>query len=647
MPRAGRRSKKSEDLHDLISSAWDAADFASRRARMESDYGLYRQNEFDAGDGYQSYTSNRPRTLADKIISWMSEARMVARVPFNPTDPEGRSKATLKERWVVGTLQQIDDQLCTTMMPPLRETVSFHIVVRGWYAGRAIMNKRKDGTAFPDVMPFDPMRVVYGTDRQGLSWLAHCVRFTLTEIEDLYDIRIDKKDRSTSEEEDILLFDYYDRENHALIVDKRFAKQPTPHKATDVFGDPVVPCFLGFVGPAPYIQPDVSGDDTAADFGESVFAHNRTLYNTHNKTMSDMATLVRRSVRHPYVITSPDGSATLGADPWREGSEVPLKAGQKLELLPEIKMAQDAAAFAGLTSSEIQIGGLADVNYGNLQFQLSGHAANILRSGAEHQIGPRIAALDRAYRQIASLLITQFESEGFGKMTVTGRHGPFKTWFREEIEAKDIKDAGPLEIQHKPSLPQDMPSQVSMAQMLREGKPTPLAPDAWILDEILDVQDVDEWRKQIAAQQGEVAEPKAFLLTVMEGLISTGQSERAMIYVDALMRQLKKDQMGDALAEVQFNQMVGQMASGGAGQPPGVPGGTAMPQGMGGAPAPGGPGSLGVPADVVSSAAQGFPPAPPVAPQGVVAPGTPRPGAQGGDQVRMALNALGLDYAPG
>ena len=40
------------------------------RRRMEEDFQLYRLDPYDAGDGFQSYTSNEPSTFADKVIDY-------------------------------------------------------------------------------------------------------------------------------------------------------------------------------------------------------------------------------------------------------------------------------------------------------------------------------------------------------------------------------------------------------------------------------------------------------------------------------------------------------------------------------------------------------------------------------------------------
>ena len=64
--------RKVEDIIRLVEDHYDVTE--PLRDRMDTDHNLYRLTPYDAGDGYQSYTSNEPQTYADKIISWLSDA---------------------------------------------------------------------------------------------------------------------------------------------------------------------------------------------------------------------------------------------------------------------------------------------------------------------------------------------------------------------------------------------------------------------------------------------------------------------------------------------------------------------------------------------------------------------------------------------
>jgi hypothetical protein len=575
---------------------------------MESDYGLYRMNAYDAGAGYQSYTSNAPRILADKIISYLTNANMSVRVNMSAAVAD-RSPGTKKEKLAIGSLNLADERMQRIGQPTVREQLSFHAVLRGWYAGRALLNKRKDGSTFVDITPFDPLHCIYEMDDDGVVWLAHKTRRSPSGIKSQYKIDVEPAVEKEGETSGVDVWDYYDRENHGIIIaqsddEYEWGKKLTKHNIKDLNGTPFAPVFLGAVGPSPWIQGETSSDDTARDFGESIFSSNRQLYDDLNFAMSAYKTLVRRAVRRPYKVISPDGTTTLDSDPWQDGSEVPLPAGTEIQLLDEVTMPVDAPAFVGIVSGELQRGGLSNVSYGELPFAISGFAAKVLQEGSAHQIEPRVKAMTSCYKQITELITMQYELGGFKAMDVTGRHNDVSSYFYEEINPSDLEGAGALEIKFGVRMPQDDPQLITMAQMMREGQ-RPLAPDEWIWENVLQITDVDQFKNAISAQQAHVTEPKALLITLIEGLMQTGEQEKALIYIDLLRKTMKQENMEEQSQDLQFQQLLAQaqMMNAGMGAP-GAPGDPTAPPPDGGA---GGQASPpGMSNDILSSQMQGF-----------------------------------------
>ena len=115
---------KIDDILHKIETIWESPGFRTRRTRMEQDYGLYRMNAYDAVTGYQSYTSNAPRILADKIISYLTNAQMAVRVPMT-TKVEDRSSGNKKEKFVIGALNLADERMQRYGQPSIREQLAF------------------------------------------------------------------------------------------------------------------------------------------------------------------------------------------------------------------------------------------------------------------------------------------------------------------------------------------------------------------------------------------------------------------------------------------------------------------------------------------------------------------------------------------
>ena len=609
--------RKAEDIIGMVDAHYDATD--TLRQRMDRDHQLYRLEAYDAGDGYQSYTSNAPQTYADKVISWMTGAEVIVRIPPNGNPRNSREVNNDKERFLIGALKSADERLCMKLVPPLKDQLAWYITLRGWYAGRAMLTKGTDSRTHVDITPWDPMHTYWGTDSEGLAWACYKVKKTAAEIETQYNVRLDT---GTNEPEGIEVYDFYDREDNFVAIPHRFIKRRTRH------GGNSVPVFLGPVGANPLVQSLEwsSIEDTVEDYGESVYKSTRELYDKHNFMMSVMLELTARSRKQGLKILSRDGTKVLEEDPYKEGTEISLAQGEDIAPLGLLEMARESGAYMGLVSGELQRGSLPHSVYGELQFQLSGFAINTLKQGVETVLVPRVAALEKAYVQICNQLSDQYVSGRFESMELSGQDNN-RMYFSEEITPDRLEDAGDPEIKISPRLPQDDMSKYGMAQIAREG-PTPLLPDLWIRDNILGIQDADQIDDAVKEQIAERTLPEAGLWSLYQASMKQGREDLAQLYFGELVTMLlsKAKAISDNLT----------------GAPPGPP--TSPAAGPGGAPPMGGPvgpsaGPL-PPPNMMPPAMAGVPPPVPTPQAGpAVPPGQPRPGAVG-DQER--LRRIGL-----
>lgn len=594
--------RKVEDIINLVDSHYDSTE--PLRSRMDADHNLYRLSPFDAGDGYQSYTSNEPQTYADKIISWLAGSDMIVRIPPAGNPRNSREVNNDKERFIIGALKSANERLMKRLQPCLQDQLSWYTTLRGWYAGRALLVKRDDNDTFIDITPWDPMHTYWGTDGDGLAWACYKVKKTKHEIESQYNVRLGTE---RMDEDGIEVYDFYDREDNYVAIPHRYIKKRTAHGGTGV------PVFLGPVGANPLIQSLEwsSIEDTVEDYGESVFKSTRELYEKHNFMMSTMLELTARSRKQGIVITSRDGQKTLEEDPYKEGTEISLAQGEDVKPLGLLEVARETGVYMGMVSGELQRGSIPHSVYGELQFQLSGFAINTLRQGVESVLGPRIEALEHAYMQICNLLCDQYSSGAFTAMELSGRDNN-RMYFSETITPQRVKEGGSIEISIVARLPQDDMSKYSMAQIAREG-PTPLMPDLWIRDNILGVQDADQTDDAIKEQIAERTLPEAGLWSLYQAALKQGRDDLAQFYLGELMAVMlsKAKMLSDNL---------------GGGVPP-APSAGALPPMPPGAPPPGGP--PGVPPGVAPPAMMnGMPPPAPTPQAGPNVPGQPRPGAQ-------------------
>ena len=578
---------------DLVESHHESTE--SLRRRMEDDFRLYRLAPYDAGDGFQSYTSNEPSTFADKVIDYLVGSEMVIRVPNTSADQEQRKANNMKEKFMLGVLKSANERQKMSLRPSIKDVLSWQIAIRGWFAGRSLLRKDINGKTIVDITPWDVLHTYWGVSDNGLEWACYRIRKSKTDIEQSYNVRLDGSMHPN--EDYINMYDYYDKEVNMVVLENgRVIKKATPH------GSPRVPVFISPVGSTPQIQSmneqGATITDTIADTGESVFKHNRESYEKHNFMMSVMLELTARARKQGLKIISRDGTKTLDEDPYKEGTEISLSQGEDIQPLGMLEAARESGAYMSMVSGEMQRGGFPHSIYGDLPFQLSGFAINTLRQGITGVIQPRLSALEEAYKQALMLICDQYVTGAFAPMELSGRDIN-RQYFKEEISPDIVEIAGDMDLTLVGQLPQDDMSKMSMAQIARDGQ-TPLLPDIYIRDRILGLQDTDEIDASIKEQQGERLLPEATLLGMVQAAERRGRDDLAQIYLGELVYVLQQKLMQRQQTQMQSMQPQQPQPNGTRGVDP-----RAMPP-----------------------AGMGAPPPVPTPPQGMVAPETPRPNAR-------------------
>ena len=521
--------KKPEEIIALVEQ--HEFDTDSLRQRFTNDYRLYRLEEYDAGEGYESYTSNEPQTYADKVVSFLTDAELVIRIPYNNANEEQRVANDAKERFLLGSMRAADERLQKRLQPTIRQQFSWYVTLRGWYAGRVLLVKDKQGNTHVDVTPWDPMHTYWCLGEDGLDWACYRIRKTRSEIKSQYGVSIDREQTSLhGQDMGVDVFDYYDGEINMVIAEGgRVLKKATKH------GAPRCPVFVGCVGTSPWIQDSDVNEwrEAIADFGESVFKSSRNVYENHNQILSTLLELTARTKKQGLKVKSRDGTKTLEEDPYKAGSEIALAQGEEVEPLGLIESNRDLAMFMQMVSGEMQRGSLPHSVFGELQFQLSGFALNTLRQGIASVINPRLEAIESIYKHICMLLVDEYLTNAYEPMSLSGR-AMNRMYFSETITPDVIRQAGDTEISLITQLPQDDMSKFAMAQTAREG-PTPLLPDMYIRDQILGLQDAESIDDAINAQMAERMLPEATLMTLMKGAEDRGRTDLAQIYMGELL----------------------------------------------------------------------------------------------------------------
>ena len=517
--------------------------------RMEDDWDLLTLKEYYPGEGYRSYTSNEPMTYYIKLVSFLVMALIKPRIPVEKAKKNKRTLSSAKERFISGILKANDERLLRLGELPLQTQLASYICSRGWFCGRSLLVKDPiTEETYADITPWDPLHVSWGMGRKGLKWVCYKTKKTHAELAEEYPDTMPElvgangyfDSPSLDDSTGIDVYEWYDEWHSIVAVNDKFAKPPTPHGSVDGRGRPQVPCFFGSVGPLPLIRSrNMTGSANLVHQGESIFAPNRGIYQKVNLVLSTMLQLVALSRDQSRVLYSEDGTKTLEENPSLEGSVVPLVFGKdKLDVIQLLEMSKDTGAFLGIIAGEIQRGALPYSVYGQLAFQLSGYAVNLLKQATDAPIVPRQQAMESALWQIGNLISDQFASGAYPAMQLQG-YMSNRSWFDEEFGPDMIKGLPSLEFKLVVKTPQDDLARLQMAKLADtpDAAGNPLLPRTVIWDEHLDLQDVDSIEDALNEQRAKTLLPVAMLYNLMVSAERRGDTMTAMFYYVELFKQ--------------------------------------------------------------------------------------------------------------
>ena len=580
------------------------------RQRMEDDWQLVIQTEkgdVDGNDeGYRRYTSNEPRTYFETFVSKLAGAKLRFESPTARAQRGKRDRESAHERFIVGILKANDERLARLGQFPLKVTLAAFIAARGSYFGRCTLVKDPiTGETYPDITPWDPMHVSHGMGAKGLKWACYKSKKTKAEVQAEYPGLEPSQNgyfaaMNPDDSTDLDVYEWWDEQNNMVAIDGKVAKPPTPYGPP---GQPRTPVFFGSVGPLPLVQSlSGQGKSNLKHYGESIFAPNRGIYDKLNLVLSIMLQMVALSRNRAFILYSASGQKTVENNPWVEGSQVPLVTDQdKLELVPLLEIAKEAAALLGIVSAELQRGAFPYPTYGQLSFQLSGYAVRLLGQAEDAPLGPRVQAEEQAYSQIANLIRDQFATGAFGSMQLRGWDNQ-DDWFDETFEPEMLQGLPALEVSLVVDTPQDEAQNMELYLKATSGV-WPAMDRRSAREKYLHVEDPDSMDDAIKEQVAETMLPIAAIVTLMIAAEKQGRPLLAALYYGEAVKQ------GIILPPRPWM----NPTDGGGG-------------GGNGASAGGG----GMSPETLSAPEQGAPtpqPTPQAGPN--VPPGSPRPGAQG------------------
>lgn len=529
-----------------------------RRDRMDSDYKLARGDPYDTnidGDGnevgteFRSFTTNEAGAFMRKIVAILAAAQLLVQVPYSRAEQPRRIACNLKELFAKGGLAQNDDLLEAMVEPSFLRQLSWFSPNRGWLSTRAMLMNTEEGETLATARPWDPRNVYWEVARGGLLWVVHKNTRTAAQVVNEYPrakLSVDKDDAP------VVVYDMYTATKNAVFTADGFLKRWQVH------GSPRLPVVITPVGTQPPIWAPTSltneqgMPDTVDDYGESIFATNRHLYNSMNEAMSITLELMARAREPSSMVFTDEEDTELKDDPNRRGGVHFLGREDKYMPLPPTETTKDALQFLQMLTGMLQRGALPYSAYGELQFAISGYAITQLNQQMLTVIGPQADAIARNVRGVLDLWTDQFTAGAFNPIMVRG-YGRNKDYMQETILPGNLANLPPFTVELVPQLPQDDISRLQAAITARSGD-RPFLPDRWLLDNFLKVPDADAILRDLKVQMAESVSPGGLALTLAKAAIEDGNLELAKIYLDEYQKAMVTSKMMIAQAAMKLQQ---------------------------------------------------------------------------------------------
>ena len=566
-------------------------EFEDNRAvmdRMEEDYDLYTLRQWnpdieDSVSPEDAFTTNAPRVMAEKIISFINGTNIVIRVPNDDATKEQEFVNDALEQLAIGMVANSDRRLRRRHEPSIKEQLAWFTVDRGRYAAaRAILRKRENGETYEDILPLDPLHLVVGMGAEEPEWAAYRTYMTHREIRSKYpEFEFTGDLMGADETQSEAAYEYYMKVENPLYNPQSqnpFERHPYTYFSgmliDQVWARPLHPVFtLNFpiiaipVTAHPMVSSTTGDNDMCQHVGESVFAENRQLYEKQNRLISYGIDMAAKASNPRQKIFSIDGEAALEDGSTEKGAEVPLSTANQEDIQPFLE--PDATNAFGATmnilNTEAVAGGLPPQSFGLLDKPLSSVALRQLGNNLEHRVQPRMEAVRRCIEGCLEVMMGQYETGAFDPITVSGRRFDNHRFSNKRITPIDIHGHDAIEVEMTLALPEDETVRWSIAQMAMTPTASgePLASLEWTREHILKMQShktlADQNKTMLAYQNT----PIAALLDSLRAAQEDGDNPLAAALFDQMRIAVLQHQLQGSMALYQLQQLA-------AGIPPGT-----------------------------------------------------------------------------
>jgi hypothetical protein len=478
-----------------IYEADGAKDFALEvEGLFKADYGIPQDTADTKNSGPKINHPARGRAILEKYLSLlMTRANMGIQVMPHKSGLKERDDTTRLEQWIEGYINQFMRETKTNF---LRHFVYWYLL-----RGRAVIELHYDQSYDEYGLPFrikipDPLNIYTVWGDSGIAWYTKEYEMYAWEAKHQIDSRggTIPRDWPKDENKKVHFIEYWDSEHNVVLVNKELVWD-------NDHGYGFVPIVEAYCSDTPLSSARWAYQSVLGPIMDSL----KNIY----ALMAKMATGVDLFYWPKILVQSPTGEAVM-LDSGVVGVEKEIPTGSKIDVISPTPNAQVINILRGELQSDINLGGIPELAFGEAPTSLeSGFALSQVLGTIMDRISDKKINLELALGWLFGMLLQMAEmfagSEGVNldvpvdaDMEEKGR--PRKTM--RGIKASDVKGRHSVIVNISPELPQDRTVKAQLAAAYREpgsdGKP--LMADVDILEHVLEVPHPELSQRHIREQ---------------------------------------------------------------------------------------------------------------------------------------------------
>lgn len=530
----------------------DAKQIISRAGTLKSQWGAretatkiwYQQLQMVddlATKNLESFTSNDPRTFYNLAMFLLCSDNIPHKIPTEGLDRQQIQGTSQLEK----AFQLQWDRIMRTSRGAgkprfLRDLVGL-MLVTGWYAVQAYGDKNGFHAEV-----WHPLQVFPEFEPEGVG--SELSVHSLAECAHIYTISVAQAKRKLFNHPDwnqnvklptnlnskVTVYDYWywDKSSpwNAIIMDKEFVKEPTPH--TELPGIPIVTAPVGGLPDRGVID---QSSTWTGHIGEGIFATNEKVLQSFNKQMTFIMQLLRDTAQSRWYEKSASGQKILSEeDIYKRGAIIRMGLQDDVGMVLPPTLPTELRTNLFDTGNMIQRGALPYTLYGNLQQQISSVMMTQIAASANQVLGPYHEGLEDCLTDIDAIWLWQIRNN--------------KAQLPNFRLSPNIPNDSQFQVKYEINIPGDVISRATVARMLN---PNFRLSATRIMDEFFPEIDNPLDEQSTVMAEDALAHPMAQNINLIKSfkdqanaLREVGDQETAMLY-ESVAEQLKQ-QMAQA-----------------------------------------------------------------------------------------------------